>query len=90
MQNAGGEFKLLALLGQHAQLDGIGIKDLYRLGRTAFSLDPSQIKSINVPYAGTGPNGCLRVAGSAGPLFNDLSDDGVVESADAGVPAVNP
>jgi LCP family protein required for cell wall assembly len=90
MQNAGGEFKLLALLGQHAQLDGIGIKDLYRLGRTAFSLDPSQIKSINVPYAGTGPNGCLSVAGSAGPLFNDLRDDGVVESADAGVPAVNP
>ena len=31
-QNAAGEFKLLALLGRHAQLDGIGIKDLYRLG----------------------------------------------------------
>ncbi len=91
MQNAGGEFKLLALLGQHAQLDGIGIKDLYRLGRTAFSLDPSQIKSINVPYsASVGPNSCLQVAASAGPLFADLRDDGVVESADAGVPTVNP
>jgi len=89
MQSAGGEFKLLALLGQHAQLDGIGIKDLYRLGRTAFSLDPSQVKNINLPYAGSGANGCLTVAGSAGPLFGDLRDDGVVESADAGVPSVN-
>ena len=40
MQSASGEFQLLALLGQHAQLDGIGIRDLYRLGRDGLLAGP--------------------------------------------------
>ncbi|HWS47346.1 MAG TPA: LCP family protein [Acidimicrobiia bacterium] len=78
MQSASGEFKLLALLGRHARLDGIGIKDLYRLGRTAFALNPDQIKSITVPYTmGT----CLGLGSGAQALFADFRDDGVVETA---------
>jgi LCP family protein required for cell wall assembly len=77
MQNAPGEFKLLALLGRHAQLDGIGIKDLYRLGRIAFSLNPDQIQNITIPYTG---GGCLGLGASAQGLFADFRDDGVVES----------
>jgi LCP family protein required for cell wall assembly len=77
MQNAPGEFKLLALLGRHAQLDGIGIKDLYRLGRVAFSLNPDQIQNITIPYVG---GQCLGLGGSASGLFADFKDDGVVES----------
>jgi LCP family protein required for cell wall assembly len=77
MQSASGEFRLLALLGRHAQLDGIGIKDLYRLGRLAFSLNPDQIKSITIPIT----NGtCLGLGGGAASLFADFADDGVVES----------
>ena len=78
MQSATGEFKLLALLGRHAQLDGIGIKDLYRLGRIAFSLDPGQIKNLGIPYGG-GSN-CLAPTAAAAGLFGDFRDDGVVQS----------
>jgi len=77
MQSATGEFKLLALLGRHAQLDGIGLKDLYRLGRLAFSLNPDQIQNITMPYTG---GGCLGLGASAQGLFADFRDDGVVES----------
>jgi LCP family protein required for cell wall assembly len=78
MQSADGEFQLLALLGRHAQLDGIGVKDLYRLGRVAFSLDPGRIKNITVPYSGGG--NCLTLAPSAAALFADFRDDSVIES----------
>jgi len=75
MQNAAGEFKLLALLGRHAQLDGIGIRDLYKLGRVAFSIDPNQVKNITIPVT----NGqCLGLGAGAGALFADFRDDGIV------------
>jgi len=77
MQDAPGEFKLLALLGRHAQLDGIGLKDLYHLGRVAFSLNPDQIQNITMPYTG---GSCLGLGGSAAGLFADFRDDGIVES----------
>jgi LCP family protein required for cell wall assembly len=75
MQNAPGEFKLLALLGRHAQLDGIGMKDLYRLSRLAFSLNPDQIQNIVIPYTG---GGCLGLGAGAQSLFADFRDNGVV------------
>ncbi len=77
MQNAPGEFKLLALLGRHAQLDGIGMQDLYRLGRLAFSLNPDQIQNITMPYTG---GGCLGLGAGAQGLFADFRDDAIVES----------
>ena len=75
MQNAPGEFKLLALLGRHAQLDGIGMQDLYRLSRVAFSLNPDQIQNIVIPYTG---GGCLGLGAGAQSLFADFRDNGVV------------
>jgi LCP family protein required for cell wall assembly len=75
MQDAPGEFRLLALLGRHARLDGIGIKDLYRLGRIAFSLKPDQIQNITIPVN----NGsCLSLGGGAGELFADFRDNAIV------------
>jgi LCP family protein required for cell wall assembly len=76
MRSAAGEFKLLALLGRHARLDGIGVKDLYRLGRLGFSLDPAQVRNITVPVTG---GGCLRLGPGADALLADLRDDGVVQ-----------
>jgi LCP family protein required for cell wall assembly len=78
MQNAPGEFKLLALLGRHAQLDGIGMKDLYHLSRVAFSLNPDQIKNVTMPYTG---GSCLGLGGGASGLFADFRDDGIIENA---------
>ena len=78
MHSASGEFELLALLGRHAQLDGIGINDLYRLGRIAFALKPDRIKNIVVPYSGGG--NCLTPSAIAAGLFADFRDDAVIES----------
>jgi LCP family protein required for cell wall assembly len=78
MQNAPGEFRLLALLGRHAQLDGIGMKDLFRLGRIAFSLNPDQISNITIPWTN---GGCLGLGSGAASLFADFRDDGIVEGA---------
>ncbi len=77
MQSAPGEFRLLALLGRHAQLDGVGVKDLYRLGRVAFSLNPDQVKNITIPIGG---GNCLSLGAGAQALFADFADDGVVET----------
>jgi LCP family protein required for cell wall assembly len=77
MQNAPSEFKMLALLGRHAQLDGLGIKDLYRLGRVAFTLDPNVVENITLPVTN---GGCLGLSGSASGLFADLRDDGILET----------
>jgi hypothetical protein len=76
-QNAAGEFKLLALLGRHAQLDGIGVKDLYKLGRLAFSLNPDQIKNVTIPISN---GGCLGLSGAAPGLFGDFADDATLQS----------
>ncbi len=78
MQSAPGEFKLLALLGRHAQLDGIGIKDLYHLDRLAFSLDPNQIKNITIPY--NGGVTCLTLGANAASLFADFRDHAILET----------
>jgi LCP family protein required for cell wall assembly len=77
MQSAPSEFKLLALLGRHAQLDGIGLKDLYHLSRVAFSLNPDLIQNITMPYTG---GSCLGLGASAQGLFADFRDDGIVEA----------
>ena len=75
MQSATGEFKLLALLGRHAELDGVGLNDLYRLGRVAYSLDATQIDNITIPVAG---GSCMGLGAGAAGLFADFRDDGVV------------
>jgi LCP family protein required for cell wall assembly len=75
--SAPGEFRALASLGRHTQIQGIGLKDLYRLGRVADKLDASKIRNIEFP---TGGGNCLSTAGSAGSLMADIRDDGVLES----------
>jgi polyisoprenyl-teichoic acid--peptidoglycan teichoic acid transferase len=77
MQNAAGEFRLMALLGRHAQLDGMGLSDLLRLGRIAFRLNPNTIRQVTVPTAG---GNCLALAGNAPGLFADFRDDATLES----------
>lgn len=72
-----GEFRLLALFGRHAQLNGVGLTDLYKLGRVAHALNPSKVRNISVPTAG---GNCLALAGSASSLFADFRDDAVLES----------
>jgi LCP family protein required for cell wall assembly len=74
---AGGEFKLLALFGRHAQLDGVGLKDLYRLGRLAHRLDPAKVRNVLWP---TGGGGCLAATAAGASLAADFRDDAVLQS----------
>ncbi len=77
--DATGTIHLLALLGRHVQLDGIGLGDLYRLVRLGLAFDPSQVRNVRVPVTnGTGTN--LALGSDAQSLFRDFADDAVLES----------
>ncbi len=72
-----GEFKTAALLGRHAQLDGLGLTDVYRLGRLAEKLDPAAIRNLTIPVGG---GQCLPLVGDARGLFADFADDATLQS----------
>lgn len=76
---AAGEFRLLALLGRHAQVEGLGLRELYRLGRIARRLDPAQVRNVTIPVASGGCEGGLTLTGAAGSLFADFADDAVLQ-----------
>jgi anionic cell wall polymer biosynthesis LytR-Cps2A-Psr (LCP) family protein len=74
-----GTLDLLADLGRHARLDGVGLKDLYGLGRLGLSIDPAQVKNVLVPVvSGSGSN--LALGPGAASLFQDFADDGVLQT----------
>lgn len=79
-KDTAGRFKLLALLGRHAQLDGVGLADLYRLGRLAYDVEPAQIKNVTLPVGSGGCSGGLTPNGDAPGLLADFADDGVLQS----------
>lgn len=74
---AGGQFHLITLLYQHAQLSNLGINDLFRLGRIMFRIPNGQIRNETIPIAG---GNCLSLSGSAAGMFADFRDDAVLES----------
>ncbi len=76
-RTAYGEFHLISLLYQHAQLSGLGIGDLFRLGRMMFDVPAAQIRNTNIPVGG---GNCLPLDASAPGFFADFRDDAVLES----------
>jgi anionic cell wall polymer biosynthesis LytR-Cps2A-Psr (LCP) family protein len=80
-QNTGpvGTLKLLANLGRHAQLDGIGVDDLYNLGRLGLSIDPANVRNVVVPIS-SGSGTRLSLGAGAGSLFADFADDAVLQT----------
>jgi polyisoprenyl-teichoic acid--peptidoglycan teichoic acid transferase len=77
--DATGTINLMATLGRHATLDGIGLRDLYRLGRLALDFDPSQVRNVRIPV-GSGSGTRLALDSSAQSLFQDFADDGVLQT----------
>ncbi len=71
--------KLLANLGRHAQLVGIGVDDLYALGRLGLSIDPANVRNVVVPVA-AGSGTQLRLTGDAQSLFADFADNAVLDT----------
>lgn len=74
-----GTLKLLANVGRHAHLEGIGLADLYTLGRLGLSIDPANVRNVGVPIsAGSGSQ--LSLGPGAASLFADFADDAVLQS----------
>ena len=68
---------LASLLYQHADLTGLGIMDLYNLGRLMYRVPPDQIRSVTVPL---GYGSCSGQSGDAAGFFADFRDDAILES----------
>ncbi len=75
--------KWLAVLLRHTKLDGVGIPDLYRLGRMALAVDPANVANVTVPGEPgiAGAASVIYATAAAGPLLADFRDDGIVSQA---------
>ena len=71
-----GEFKAAALLGRHAQLDGMGLTDVYRLGRVAEALNPAAARSVTIPVGG----GRASRSSATPRLVRRLRDDATLQA----------
>jgi LCP family protein required for cell wall assembly len=80
-QNTGpvGTLKLLANLGRHTQLSGVGLTDLYALGRLGLSVDPVNVRNVVVPISTSSGTRLALGAGST-ELFQDFADNAVLDS----------
>lgn len=76
---AAGTLHDLAVAWRHTQLEGVGLVDLYRLGRLAQAIDPANVKNVTIPV-GSGTGTRLQVEPSARALFADFADDGILET----------
>jgi polyisoprenyl-teichoic acid--peptidoglycan teichoic acid transferase len=73
---AAGEFHLITLLYQHAQLMNLGVTDLYRLGRLVEDIPVNQVRNVTIPIGG---GNCLSLGGDAPGFFADFRDDAILE-----------
>lgn len=73
--------KWLAVFTKYARLDGIGLGDLYRLGRLALSIDPANVRNVTMPgNAGQEGDQSVVYVGAAAPgLFADFRDDAILQ-----------
>jgi len=78
---AANALKWMAVLARHVRLDGIGLGDLYRLGRVALTVDPKDVRNITMPGStGSAANqSVVFVGGSAPALFADFRDDAILQ-----------
>jgi anionic cell wall polymer biosynthesis LytR-Cps2A-Psr (LCP) family protein len=73
--------KWMAVLARHTRFDGIGLGDLYRLGRLALSIDPADVRNVTMPgTTGSAGNQSVVFVGSGAPaLFADFRDDAILQ-----------
>jgi len=77
--SAGDAVRLVALVGRHVKLDGVGISDLFHMGQLGLALDPTNIKNVTLPVGAAGGSNLAPTA-DAKSLLADFVDDGVLES----------
>jgi LCP family protein required for cell wall assembly len=72
----------IAVLARHAELHGVGLRDLYRLGRLGLSIDPGNVRNVVMPWrlGSVGAASVVFVGPGADGLFADFRDDALLES----------
>lgn len=80
---AANALKWMSVLARHTRFDGVGLGDLYRLGRLALSIDPDNVRNVTMPgSAGSAANqSVVFVGGSAPALFADFRDDAILQQS---------
>lgn len=80
---AANTLKWMAVLARHVRYEGIGLGDLYRLGRLALSIDPGNVRNITMPgTTGSAANQSVVFTGASAPaLFADFGDDALLQSS---------
>ncbi len=78
--SAGATVHLVATLGRHTKLDGVGISDLFHLGQYALTLDAANIKNVVLPVGNSGNGSNLAKTADAASLLADFTDDGVLQT----------
>ncbi len=71
--------RLIGTLVRHTHLEGLGLGDLYRLGRLAMTVDPARVRNVVLPVAPAGGGGLVPGA-AARSLFADFADDAILQS----------
>ena len=77
--SAGDTVRLIATLGRHTKLDGVGISDLFHMGSLSLTFDPAKVKNVVLPVV-DGPGSDLLKSPDADSLLADFADDGVLQS----------
>jgi LCP family protein required for cell wall assembly len=79
--SAANTLQWMAVLARHTRYDGVGLGELYRLGRLALSIDPARVRNVTMPgNAGSAANqSVVFVGGSAPGLFADFRDDAILQ-----------
>jgi len=77
--SAGDTVRLLATLGRHTKLDGVGLTDLFHMGQLALTFDPAHVRNVVLPVADAGGSNLIKSDAAAGVLA-DFADDGVLQT----------
>jgi LCP family protein required for cell wall assembly len=72
----------IAVLARHAELHGVGLRDLYRFGRLGLSIDPANVRNVVMPWTlgMAGAASVVFVGPGADGLFADFRDDALLQS----------
>jgi LCP family protein required for cell wall assembly len=77
--SAGDTVRMIATLGRHTKLDGVGINDLFHVGALTLTFDPANVKNVVLPVGAGGGSNLVKTAAADG-LLADFADDGVLQS----------
>jgi LCP family protein required for cell wall assembly len=72
----------IAVLARHSEMHGMGLRDLYRLGRLGLSIDPGNVRNVVMPWriGYAGPASVVFVGPGADTLFADFRDNAILDT----------